>query len=84
VEETMDLVQDKLSSKRVIPLLYDTYLFVYVVCFNMLCVLWKLEGRPEGNRTRERPKWSRGWNNNTGVAVKSSLRGRGRNYTGSR
>jgi len=48
------------------------------------CVLWKLEGRPEGNRTRERTKWSRGWNNNTTVAIKNSLRVRGRNDTGSR
>jgi len=50
----------------------------------MRCVLWKLEGRPEGNRTRERTKCSRGWNKNTTVTIKYSLRGRGRNDTGSR
>jgi len=64
--------------------MHDRYLFIYEVCFNVRCVLWKLEGRPEGNRTRERTKWSRGWNNNTTVAIKNSLRVRGRNDTGSR
>jgi hypothetical protein len=75
--ETMDLVQDRLSSKEFIPLLHDTSLFVYEVCSNMHCVLWELEGRPEGKRTRERTKWSPGWNNNTTVAIKYNVKGRG-------
>ena len=63
--------------------MHDTYLFVYEVCFNMRCVLWKIEGRPEGNRTRERTKWPLGWNNNTTLSIKNSLKGREQSDTGS-